>query len=367
MINSLKIVDVFYNSATIGKLALTTDNLTAFEYDKDYIGNGVSVSPFYLPLKPGVFIAKREPFNGLFGVFNDSLPDGWGTLLTDRILLKNKIALTDVNILDRLSLIGSNGMGALSFKPEWEIVHENNTTDLNKIANEVKLILQNNYEGNLEDLYIKGGSSGGARPKILIKIIEDDWIIKFKATSDPENIGQIEYDYSLAAKKCGLNVSETKLFEGKYFGTKRFDKIGNERFHIHSASGLLNASYRFPSLDYTELIKATFALTKNIKEALMMFRIMVFNVLTHNRDDHAKNFAFILKNNEWKLSPSYDLVLSNGFNGQHTTTIAGIGNPRKKDLFEVAKLTGLPEKNTIQIFDEVYENTRELVNNHKII
>ena len=361
MINNVKIVEVFYNSTNVGKLTFTPNNLAAFEYRREYLETGVSISPFYLPLKPGVFIAKREPFNGLFGVFNDSLPDGWGALLTDRLLQKHQIPLSEISLLDRLSLIGNNGMGALTYKPEWNITLENKNIDLNIIAKEVQLILQNNYKGNIEDLYLKGGSSGGARPKILVNIDNTDWLIKFKASSDHENIGEIEYNYSIAAKKSGLIMADTKLFEEKYFGTKRFDKIGSKRFHVHSASGLLYASYRYPSLDYTELIKATFALTKDIEEALMMFRLMVFNVLTQNKDDHSKNFSFIFKDNKWKLSPSYDLVLSNGFNGEHTTTVMGSGNPTKNDMLDVAKETGLPKKRTIQIYEEVYENSRDII------
>ncbi len=243
MISNVKLIEVFYNSASVGKLVITPNNLAAFEYSKEYLETGISISPFYLPLKPGVFIAQREPFNGLFGVFNDSLPDGWGSLLTDRLLLKHKIDLSEVSLLDRLSLIGNSGMGALSYKPEWNIPLENKNTDLHTIAKEVQLILQNNYNGNIEELYNKGGSSGGARPKVLVNIDNVDWLIKFRASSDPENIGEIEYNYSIAAKKCGLIMADTKLFEGKYFGTKRFDKIGSKRFHIHSASGLLYASY----------------------------------------------------------------------------------------------------------------------------
>ena len=353
-------VEVYFNNELIGRLALTPEGLCAFEYDAAFLKNGFSVSPFYLPLRSGVFIAKRDPFHGLFGVFNDSLPDGWGTLLTDRVLMKNKIPLSEVSVLDRLCLVGADGIGALSYKPKWKIVEENDDYDLNKLAREIDLIMQNDFSGHIEDLFIKGGSSGGARPKVLLKIDSKDWLVKFKSSSDPLNIGEIEYQYSLTAKKCGINMPETRLFEGKYFGSQRFDIEGNQRYHLHSASGLLYASYRYPSLDYTELMKATTALTHSIEEALKLFRVMVFNVLNKNRDDHAKNFSFIYKDGSWKLSPAYDLVLSVGFNGQHTTTINGNGNPSTEDLFEVAKNTGLPLKKAKLIYEEVFENSKEL-------
>ncbi len=353
-------IKVNLNDRVVGTLAITEEGLAAFEYDATFLQNGFAISPFYLPLKQGVFIAHREPFNGLFGVFNDSLPDGWGTLLTDRMLKEKGYNPYEINILQRLALVGTTGNGALTYHPDWVLEKTNKNIELAQIAGEVNRILQQEESSELGAIYQMAGSSGGARPKVTMRIDGEEWIIKFPAASDPQNIGEIEYQYSLAAKKCGIEMTETRLFEGKYFGIKRFDRKENKKTHVHSASGLLYASHRFPSLDYTELIKATLALTKNMNEALKIFRQMVFNVLTFNKDDHAKNFSFIYQNSEWKVSPAYDLVLSQGFNGQHTTTIAGKGNPEKQDLFEVAKLTGLPTRRANEIYDEVFEGTREL-------
>jgi len=360
MVAKYDFLQVGYEGTTVGRLALGKDYLAAFEYDPAFLKTGFSISLFYLPLKPGVFIGRREPFNGLFGVFNDSLPDGWGMLLTDRLLKKQKINPDQLAPLDRLSLVGSNGMGALTYKPETTFRNKGDTSDLNQLAEEVKQILHSNYDGSIENLFQKGGTSGGARPKVLLTIDNSEWLVKFQGSSDPVDIGQQEYNYARVAKKCGIEMPETQLFEGKYFGTRRFDREGNRCYHIHSASGLLYASFRYPSLDYTELIKATMALTRNINEVWKVFRLMVFNVLTNNRDDHAKNFSFIWKNEEWFLSPAYDLVFSSGFNGQHTTTIAGQGNPSRNDILEVAKLTGLPQKMAITVYDEVYEESKEI-------
>lgn len=349
------------NGQEVGTLAITPQGLAAFEYHTDFLQNGFSISPFYLPLIPGVFIAHREPFNGLFGVFNDSLPDGWGTLLTDRMLRKYGYSPFELNVLQRLALVGTTGDGALSYHPGWILSDDKRNIELARIAGEVSQILQQEESPVLNAIYQMAGSSGGARPKVSMKIGDEEWIIKFPAASDPQNIGEIEYRYSLAAKKCGIEMTETRLFERKYFGIKRFDRKNVGKLHVHSASGLLYASHRYPSLDYTELVKATLALTKNMEEALKVFKQMVFNVLTSNKDDHAKNFSFIYQDGQWNLSPAYDLVLSKGFNGQHTTTIAGNGNPEKRDIFEVGELTGLPKKRTAEIFDEVYENSRDLI------
>jgi serine/threonine-protein kinase HipA len=151
-------------------------------------------------------------------------------------------------------------------------------------------------------------------------------------------------------------MPETRLFEGKYFGVQRFDRQVEKRIHVHSAAGLLYASHRLPLLDYTELMKATMALTRDIAEVEKMFRQMVFNVLIGNKDDHSKNFSFVYQNNSWKLSPAYDLLPSFGFNNNHTTTINGKGKPTIEDCFEVAKLTGFPLKAATRIIEEVREN-----------
>ncbi|MBC8344482.1 MAG: type II toxin-antitoxin system HipA family toxin [Bacteroidetes bacterium] len=355
-----KILTVSIWGQTLGKLALTPNNVCVFEYDIDYLKKGVSISPFYLPLRDGLFTAKQQPFDGLFGVFADSLPDGWGNLLIDRLLKKHQIQPASLNILDRLSLVGNNGMGALSYHPQIGFKETEDNSNIKYLAAEVEKILNENYNDSLELLFNKAGSSGGARPKVLLTVDGKQWLVKFRSSLDPENIGQIEYQYSLIAKKCGILMPETRLFEDKYFGVQRFDREGKERFHVHTASGLLYASHRFPSLDYTELLKACMAISANMEEVERMFRLMVFNVLTGNKDDHAKNFSFLLKDKKWILSPAYDLVPSSGFNDNHSTTIAGQGNPDKKDLFKVAENVGFPPKKAINVFDEVYEGCKEI-------
>jgi len=356
MFSKPKVINVFLSGKMVGRLALTPENICAFEYEADYLKNGASVSPFYLPLQPGVFIARRDPFAGNFGVFNDSLPDGWGNLLLDRYLASKNINPSELSILDRLSLVGTSGMGALEYFPDNSYPSINSYPDLNFLASEAGRILNQRDTGeSLDTLYILGGSSGGARPKVLLNISGEEWIIKFRSSSDPMNIGQIEYEYSLLAKECGITMPETGLFEGKYFGVKRFDREGKEKIHMVSAAGLLNADYRNPSLDYQSLLTACFKLTGNIEEVYKLFRLMVFNVLIKNRDDHAKNFSFLLKNGSWMLSPGYDLLPSNGFNGFHTTTIAGQGDPKYADIEKVAEALKLNGKRYREIYELVNE------------
>jgi len=353
--DKIEIIDIRCNAQKVGRLALTGDNLCAFEYDADFLRNGFSVSPYFLPLQSGVFVAKREPFYGNFGVFDDCLPDGWGALILDRYLREKGINSDKLTALQRLALVGTTGRGALEFFPDKSIAQNTDFQNFDSIADETRKMLENDdYAGNLtETLYRFGGSSGGARPKIFVKIADAEWLVKFRAGSDQPNIGQIEYDYSLLAKKCGIEMPETQIFEGKYFGVRRFDRSENGKIHTVSAAGLLNADYRIPALDYIDLLKVTLNLTRNMEEVYKLFRRMVFNVVISNRDDHAKNFSFQYKNNQWLLSPAYDLLPSAGFNGWHTTTFNGKGEPTMKDILQISKELSLQKKRTDEILEQI--------------
>ena len=356
MFSKLRSVNVFLNQKLVGRLALTPENLCAFEYDSNYLKGGYSISPFFLPLRQGVFLARRDPFSGNFGVFNDSLPDGWGNLLLDRYLISKNINPAELSILDRLSLVGASGMGALEYKPDNSFSPTKGNPGLDFFAAEADKILNQSDNGSsLELLFRFGGLSAGARPKVLINIEGTEWLIKFRSTFDPMNIGQIEYDYSLLAKDCGIEMPETRLFEGKYFGVRRFDRDGQNKIHMISAAGLLNADFRIPCLDYKGLLTACFKLTGNIEEVYKLFKLMVFNVLIKNKDDHARNFSFVMWDDKWKLSPAYDILPGSGFNGFHTTTIAGKGDPKYADIQSVADSLGLNTKRAKAIYEMILE------------
>ena len=364
-----KYLKVFYNDILVGTLAKTPERVVAFEYDLDWLNNGFSISPFSLPLIKKVFVPKYEPFDGLFGVFNDSLPDGWGRLLVDRLFLKNKINPVEIDNLNRLAVVQESGMGALTYKPEHRFQTENDVSNLDILAQECSKILESQNSDNLDELFQLGGSSGGARPKILTSIDNEDWIIKFPSSIDPKNIGEKEYQYSLCAKDCGINMTETKLFPSEicsgYFGIKRFDRKNGKKVHMVSVSGLLETSHRLPNLDYNLLMKLTLELTRNYEDIEQLFRLMCFNVFAHNRDDHSKNFSFLYDDNkkEWHLSPAYDLTYSFSFTGEHATTINGEGkNPNLDDILAVAKNIGLNEKSAKNIALDIQEKCKNLVN-----
>lgn len=340
----------------VGRMALTPEGLCGFEYDQDWIQTGFSISPLYLPLKPGLIMSKRDPFGGNFGVFDDSLPDGWGNLLLDRYLQEKGVDPYKLSVLERLSLIGSTGRGALEYRPDKSISANDEFLDFDHLAKEAEKILESKEStGSVDLLYKYGGSSGGARPKVFAKIDRSEWLVKFKATSDPVNVGEIEYNYSLLARECGIRMAETRLFDGRYFGVERFDRTHQGKIHTISAAGLLHANYRIPSLDYSILLKLTLNLTKDMEQVAEMFRLMGFNILISNRDDHAKNFSFQWINGVWRLSPAYDLLPSSGFNGYHTTTINSKGEPTLADAITLATEIGLSKQYAAQIIEELTE------------
>ncbi len=362
--DNISIIEVFISGRRIGRMALTPEGMCGFEYDADWIQTGFSISPFYLPLKSGLIMAKRDPFGGNFGVFDDSLPDGWGNLLLDRYLQERGIDPYKLNILERLSLIGSTGRGALEYYPDKSVVTDAEYLNFDSLAKEVAKILESKEsKGSVDLLYKYGGSSGGARPKVFTKVDGREWLVKFKATNDPADVGEIEYNYSLLARDCGIRMAETRLFDNRYFGVERFDRVPQGKIHTVSAAGLLHANYRIPSLDYSILLKLTLNLTKDMEQVAEMFRLMVFNVLISNRDDHAKNLSFQWANGAWKLSPAYDLLPSNGFNGYHTTTINGKGEPALADVITLAAEIGLSKQYATQTIEELTEKcvTKKMV------
>lgn len=364
--NSIKYLDVFFENNKVGTLAETQNHLMAFEYDANWIEYGFSISPFSLPLRKEVFVPRGyDPFGGLFGVFADSLPDGWGCLLVDRLLLKMHINPAQVGSLSRLAIVGNSGMGALTYQPQNSLEVNEYNMSLDQIAAECKKIFDTNQSDCLDEIYQLGGSSGGARPKIYYQIDGEEWIVKFPSSLDREDIGKQEYEYSLCAKKCGIVMPETRLLPSElgsgYFAVKRFDRDGknNMRVHMVSVSGLLETSHRIPNLDYDTLMQLTMKLTRSYEELEKMYRLMCFNVFAHNRDDHSKNFSFLYKDNKWIVSPAYDLTYSNSIGGEHATTVNGNGvNPGMDDILEVAKRAKFDNGKARKIANEI----REVVN-----
>lgn len=358
----------------VGRLAIR-DGIIYFQYDEEFLQTNLEISPIRLPLQRDVIGLPRDPFEGLAGVFNDSLPDGWGRLLFDRLLRSEGISLSDISPLDRLAYVGLHGMGALIYEPDQSPDSSNQMIDLDVLATQTEDVLQGDSEEVIAELLVLNGSSAGARPKALIGVDAErknisygahllsdgfePWMVKFPNSLDGKDAGAIEYIYALMAVDAGIKMPEVHLFPSQkgngYFAVKRFDREGNKRLHMHTVSGLIHNNFRFPSLDYEDLLSLTGVLTKDIREVEKMFRLAVFNVMAHNRDDHAKNFSFLMNEfGEWKLSPAYDLTFSSGPGGEQSTMVMGEG--RNITAKHLAKL-GREAKLSKEFIENVIEQT----------
>jgi serine/threonine-protein kinase HipA len=348
-----------------------------FEYNERWIERGIELSPLSLPLKKHLFKFSHYSFGSIFGLFDDSLPDGWGLMLMDRYFRKNGINPSTMSVLDRLSFMGNNTMGALTYYPCDESSDVDGIFNFQELAEISKKIYNGDSSELIPQLLRAGGSPGGARPKILAgynsinkKMISGEidlpenyehYIIKFFGKDDFSDSGKLEYVYSLMAKDAGILMSETRLFDcdngESYFGIKRFDRLRkNERLHIHSFGNLIESNFRIPSSDYLDLLKITLYITKNQKDVLKVFKLMIFNILVHNRDDHVKNFSFIFDENKkgWKFAPAYDLTFSEGIGGEHSMTINGEGkSPSLKDILKIAKDYNIKKSIVFNIIDEI--------------
>lgn len=361
--NSISKLFVKYHGQTVGELTLTPDGKRCvFRYDKDWLSSGFSISPLDLPLKPDLFVASEQPFWGNFGIFEDSLPDGYGRYLLNRMLRRQGIDDSQLTPLQRLAIVGSSGMGALCYEPEIKMEQTSESLPFDQLQELALEVLSERNEKDAALLYYKSGNSGGCRPKCLYHDEEGDWVVKFRHTYDPKDLGLKEYQYNETARRCGIEVPDFKLFEGKYFASRRFDLAEGQRLHVATAGALLNESIDFPKLDYKTLLHLTGYLTQDPKQVEAMFRLMAFNVFTDNKDDHAKNFSFICDGKRWRLAPAYDLTpVPEGYHGEHATSVNGNGRPTIEDMLTVGESIRIPKKRGLELIDHVRENCREIL------
>ena len=358
----------------VGKLA-SRENRIYFEYDSAFLDRKLDISPFNLPLCPGVQSFDRHVFEGLPGVLNDSLPDGWGRLLFDRMMKSQGLSSGEPDPLIRLAYAGRSGMGALAYEPDLGGVAPDQEVDLDEISVRVQGVLDGEAADALQELLILNGSSAGARPKAMVGLDAgrrtavygmhplregfEPWMVKFSGQDDGSDAGAVEYVYALMAKEAGLDLSEVQLLPARagagYFATRRFDRNGGGRLHLHSACGLLHSDFRVPALDYRDLVALTMALTRDVREAEKVFRLAVFNVLAHNRDDHSKNFSFLMdEQGDWMLAPAYDLTFASGPGGEQSTLVMGEGkNPSTEHLVRLGAETELSRSRIDRTIEQV--------------
>ena len=378
--SSILKLGVYMGDRRVGTLAEDPNRTIFFEYAPEWLLDGHSLSPFELPLTPGLKTPRSLMFEGLFGVFDDSLPDGWGRLLMDRFFRSQGVVPAALSPLDRLAYVGVNGMGALEYRPANHGAHEEvHGLDLAAVAAQAERIAAGSEEEVLPALREAAGSSGGSRPKAFVALnpasgllasdslaldpVYEHWIVKFRAKEDPRDAGAIEQAYAEMAKAAGIQMHPTRLFrtaDGVFFGTRRFDRgSAGTRIHTHTLGGMVNSDFRHPSLDYQDFLETVLAVTRDIRQVKEAFRRAAFNVMAHNRDDHVKNHAFVLTpNGDWQLAPCYDVIHSHGIRGQHNMTVAGKGIPTVKDLKVLGAEVGLPAKEVDAIIEAVASAVR---------
>jgi len=369
--NKVDRLTVKYHGKVVGVTSLTPDDRRlAFEYDPRWLAEGFSISPLELPLKAGLFLAKPTSLHGNFGIFEDSLPDGYGRYLLHKALRHEGIDDKSLTVIERLSIVGNCGMGALTYEPETTMTIGEEITDFDLLQEKALEVLSEKQDTDAGLLLYNSGNSGGCRPKAVFSDTEGHWLVKFRHIYDPKDIGQQEYHYNEIARKCGIDVPDFKLVNGKYFTTRRFDLTNDgERIHTATAGGLLCLSLSELVLDYSNMLALTGYITQSPKYIEQIYRRMVFNYLTDNKDDHCKNFSYLVRKDSngkfiWHLAPAYDLTLyAEGYNGQHATSANSTSHPTLQDFIAVGSKIKMSEKRCHEIFDEVYQNCDDLLLN----
>ncbi|WAJ70150.1 HipA domain-containing protein [Catenovulum adriaticum] len=243
---------------------------------------------------------------------------------------------------------------------------------------------------------VAGGSSGGARPKAQIYMPagetqhcrifaqpgDEAWLVKFtsKNLALGHEEGLCEAVYLQMAEQAKCQPPIWQLIEAPprsgapaWLALKRFDYLPKEqglradkadsehhtgRLHMHSACGLLDADFRTPSLDYSDLIKASRQLCKSPAAGQLQFRRAIFNLFAANQDDHSKNWAFLQADDgQWQPAPFYDVTFSPHPFNEHATAYAGYGKaPPLKVMQKLAASAGYGSWHDARlVIDEVTE------------
>ncbi len=342
-----------------------------FEYSPAALQRGLELSPVHLKLRAAAYGEFPLFLHRLPGLLADSLPDGWGLMLMDRLFRRQGVR--HPGPLDRLAFIGDRAMGALRYVPARDVRANEPDWDLLAVARENRRVVEGEAGDSLRALAVAGGSPQGARPKALIRFDDASgkvstrhdapgmpWLVKFPAQGEHKEVCAIEQLYAELARDCGIDMPRTRWFDlgsdMAAFGVERFDREHGMRVPIHSLAGLLHADFRTPStVDYTALLRATRLLTRDEREVRKAFVRAVFNVVFHNRDDHPKNFAWRLERDlRWRVAPAFDLTFSEGPVGQHSLDVCGeADNISRDDLLKLAAVNDVPAMTARDILGRV--------------
>ena len=332
-----------------------------FEYSPEAIRQQLELSPHQLKLKREAYGNFPAYMQSLPGLVNDSLPDGWGILLMDKIFRKQGRNPLTLSPLDRLMFVGNRGMGALTFEPSDSNELSVEDVLLLDLARESKALVNGLDSEALQRLALMGGSPHGARPKVLVYYNPDSralssdaleggtpWLVKFQAQNEHKEMCAVEHVYARLAHASGLNMPQTAHFDLDAglaaFGVQRFDVEDGMRVPIHSLAGALHADFRaLGSVDYLTFLRFTRLMTRDERFVREAYARCLFNVLFNNRDDHSKNFSFRLnQQRHWELAPCYDLTFNEGPGGEHQMDVLGYGQRiTRHHLIELAKKSNL--------------------------
>lgn len=426
----IEVINVHYHQHHVGVLTFDASlggrggqGLTSFQYTNQFTQTGIELSPLKMPLTNSQYsfsALNHDTFKGLPGLMADALPDDFGHAVFDAWMAQQGKVMSEITPLQRLQYIGARGMGALEFKPVTRtkglnalqnIAIDSLVSVAQEVLNERQHFSVAVSSGGSEDkdammtLLSVGTSAGGARAKAVLAFNNDftkvhsgqvdapagftHYLMKFDGVSennvnketfgDPLGYSAMEYVYYLVAKDCGIEMMPCYLLdEGKrrHFLTQRFDRVGNNKLHVQTLSGLNHVDYRMPgSFSYAELIQTARLLRLPASQAEQLVRRMIFNIVARNHDDHAKNFAFMLDSNGWALAPAYDLAYSfkpgSRWVSQHWMSLNGKrDNFNRDDFYSLRSLSPVFTKKFMdRIIDEIVEkvaNWRQLAQQHEV-
>ncbi len=336
----VKAVSVFLWGRRVGVIAGMPGGRCAFEYDPVFRRSGFEIAPIAMPLSKAVyssddFEVPRRSLHGLPGVFADSLPDSFGNRLVRKWMESRGINVETVSPLDRLSYVGTRGMGALTYEPQARPDKAEPTVlDMRRLAQESHLALNARIDmlsadESLREIIRVGTSAGGAQAKAVVgwnrasdSFLAGDadlpagfehWILKFAPRGDPD-AGEREFAVYEKALAAGIEMCESRLVDldgRRHFMTKRFDRDGNRRLHVQTLCALQHLPPGSPRdlCSYDVLFDTAEALGLRYEEKEELFRRMAFNVYNREMDDHTKNFSFLMsEDGRWRLAPAYDLT-----------------------------------------------------------
>ena len=402
-------VEAFIYDKKIGTILLK-DGRVYFEYDKEFKNFKLEISPLKLPLSlESVYTNNDEHyFEGLAGVFHDSLPDKFGTKVIERYFESKNIPSYELNVVQKLMFVGDKSIGAISYKPSIHKLDnhkQQELIELNSFYENAKKIISGDAIEVVDEMLTfldSAASAGGARAKAIIgynpnskEIISgikkelpigfEHYLIKFDFLNDNQKSSdytKLEYLYMNMAKEAKIEVPNIELLEHgnlTHYLIKRFDRVNGKAKHFHSVAGLTHCNFNVPMhYSYDELFRLTRYLTGNQQDLYELYRRMVFNIIGRNQDDHAKNFAFLMdEKGVCSLSPAYDITYANGtgYTKNHQLSLRGKTNDfTKKDLLDIAKLHSLKEniakeiiEQTIDIFSTFRSRAKELEINEESI